>query len=167
MATTRPVFLHHMAWLAVLAATASAICPNGFVRHDDSCYKVFLIPTTWPEAIIFCEAFGAKLAEISTPSQQQFLESYLAPFKSSINTLDVWIGGSDLVVEGKFTWSQSGDPVTYTHWVPGEPSSVEDEDCLALFTYHNFMWNDAPCETNQMFLCQIPGSGSAGSGIIG
>ncbi|XP_046565167.1 perlucin-like [Haliotis rubra] len=167
MAAARQAFIYRMAWYAVLAATASATCPNGFVRHDDSCYKVFLIPTTWPEAMIFCDSFGAKLAEISTPSQQQFLESYLTPFKSSINTLDVWIGGSDLVVEGRFMWSRSGDPITYSNWVPGEPSSAGYEDCLALFTSKNFMWNDAPCETNQMFLCEIPGSGNAGSGIFG
>ncbi|XP_046357376.1 echinoidin-like [Haliotis rufescens] len=167
MAATRLSLLYRMTWCAVLVATASALCPNGFVRHDDSCYKVFLIPTTWPEAIIFCEAFGAKLAEISTASEQQFLESYLAPLKSSVNTMDVWIGGSDLIVEGNFMWSWSGDPIVYSHWVPGEPNSLGDEDCMALFTSRNFMWNDAPCETNQMFLCEIPGSAYQGSAIIG
>ncbi|XP_045204983.2 C-type lectin domain family 10 member A-like [Mercenaria mercenaria] len=49
-------------------------CPNGYVRHDDSCYVLAHATVTWPDALVYCEAYGGHLAYIESEREQHFLE---------------------------------------------------------------------------------------------
>lgn len=91
-------------------------------------------------------AAGGNLVTINDASEQNWL---LTTFGSTEN---LYIGLTDSTVygaiEGEFRWV-SGQPVTYTNWVPGEPNNggVEQlEGFVHLYNLFNGKWNDT---TNQ------------------
>lgn len=66
-----------------------------------------------------------------------------------------WIGGSDLMAEGKWMWMTSHTPVHYSHWAHGEPSNESGgEHCMSLLFYTNYHWNDERCTTVLPFICE-------------
>lgn len=67
---------------------------------------------------------------------------------------DAWIGYSDQLVEGTWTWS-SGGSATYTSWAAGEPNdSGGIEDCAHM--YLGGLWNDASCTDGRPYVCYVP-----------
>lgn len=84
------------------------------------------------------------------------LQGYLATITSDAentfaatvaNGALAWLGGSDDVVEGTWTWRngpEAGQTFTYTNWNPGEPNNAGNED----YVHMNFQrfggWNDVP-----------------------
>lgn len=72
-----------------------------------------------------------------------------------------WVGGTDMMEEGKWAWFPGNEPVTYTDWLPTEPdnklhSSLEKEHCMALSpSSHNFyQWSDEICSELLNFICE-------------
>jgi hypothetical protein len=67
----------------------------------------------WPEAEAQAVAVGGHLVTINDQAEESWLEAtFTAP--------NLWIGFTDSAVEGTWVWS-SGEPVTYTNWIPGQP----------------------------------------------
>jgi hypothetical protein len=57
-----------------------------------------------------------------------------------------WLGGSDDVAEGTWTWRngpEAGQAFTYTNWEPGEPNNSGNEDYLQINWWLPGGWNDA------------------------
>jgi hypothetical protein len=73
----------------------------------------------------------------------------------------MWLGGSDLKVEGTFVWEHSGNPVTYTHWGGNAPDNNGDnEDCIHMrCSLANGEWNDGICTWTayppQSAMCEV------------
>lgn len=66
-----------------------------------------------------------------------------------------WIGGNDLISEGKWMWMTSHTPLHYTNWAHGEPSNeFGGEHCMSLLFYTNYHWNDERCKTVHPFICE-------------
>lgn len=72
-----------------------------------------------------------------------------------------WVGGTDMIEEGKWAWFPGNEPVTYTDWLPTEPdnklhSSLEKEHCMTLSpSSHNFyQWSDEICSKLLNFICE-------------
>lgn len=69
-----------------------------------------------------------------------------------------WIGLTDEVQEGIFQWV-TGEPVTFTRWIPGEPNNAGEED----YTFYqrsssldgDFGWNDFRNSAN-VFSADLP-----------
>ncbi|XP_060569233.1 perlucin-like [Ruditapes philippinarum] len=130
-------------------------CPNGYTRHDNSCYVITDRKATWTDAYVFCEAFGGHLAYIESEGEQHFITIFLnttANAGRDHTTNYYWIGGTDAVTEGEWLWVPAVKPVKYTKWNPGDPSSFV-QDCIAL--YWNGVWDDGTCEEKHYFICEI------------
>ncbi|KAL4230752.1 Collectin sub- member 10 (C-type lectin) [Mactra antiquata] len=134
-------------------------CPNGFVRHDDSCYIVAHDIADWPTALQYCEAYGAHLAFIESEREQTFVANHVKSILSS-TTSDryFWIGGTDAVSEGEWVWALIVQPVIeYTNWSPGNPNDAnggKHQDCMAMYGATG-QWDDGWCETEHNFICEI------------
>ncbi|XP_048727620.2 perlucin-like isoform X2 [Ostrea edulis] len=127
-------------------------CPSGWKHRGNSCYAFFLdVPDGWTEAMLYCRALNAKLVEIETEMENEFLRIYLMDHGY---TKYFWIGLTDALVEGRWVWETTQTTPTYTNWGPGEPNDSEHhEDCVHMYP-SSFHWNDAPCNNKYSFICE-------------
>ncbi|XP_052103509.1 perlucin-like [Mytilus californianus] len=160
-----------LAILGLFIGNGVCDCPNGYMRHDDSCYKLYAsTKATWAEAFMYCQVFGSDLAVIETAREQNFIEGFLRrEFKKGMSD-GVWIGGTDALVEGEWQWIKTGVSINqqeYRHWWPGEPNSsgALGEDCMDLLHHESYNWNDQRCDVHANFLCERPAV--TGQQIIG
>ncbi|KAK3105633.1 hypothetical protein FSP39_002335 [Pinctada imbricata] len=75
-----------------------------------------------------------------------------------------WVGGTDFETEGDWMWFPARSPLTYTHWLPGEPNNqvhegFDREHCMSLFPNQaddgKYMWNDEICHKQLHFVCEM------------
>lgn len=105
----------------------------------------------WDAALAHCQGFAGHLVTISDATEDAFVFDGANQFSHE----KYWIGLNDIAVEGKFVW-QNGEPVTYTHWEPGEPNNAGNEDCAqGNRFYPKTTWNDESCQQAFRFVCEI------------
>lgn len=78
-------------------------------------------PMTWAAAEALGVQQGGHLVTIRNAQENAWLIS-------TFGFSNQWIGFNDFATEGSFVWS-SGELVTYTNWLPGEPNNQGGEDC--------------------------------------
>jgi hypothetical protein len=101
---------------------------------------------SWSDANADCLAKGLQLASVRSTAENELLLTAAAGNK-------VWIGGTDAASEGKWKWSSTGTPLSYTNWYSGEPNDWEgNEDCTEF--YSNGKWNDGNCAKRTKFVCE-------------
>ncbi len=66
-------------------------------------------------------AQGAHLVTINNADEQNWIFNTFYSAGCSAQNIGYWIGFTDSRQEGNWEWI-SGEPVTYTHWYPGEPN---------------------------------------------
>ncbi|XP_062612325.1 perlucin-like protein [Saccostrea cucullata] len=134
---------------------ASARCPNHWIRYSNNCYLfVTRYPMEWIDAMTFCKAYGAKLAEIKSSSVNYFLKHEARRLTRGSGRY--WLGAIDIFSEGVWKWTSSNTRVYYSNWGRGEPNNVgsKGEHCAQLFSSHKFAWNDGRCHERHNFICQ-------------
>lgn len=79
---------------------------------------------------------GAHLVTINSEEEQVWLNNTFG-----MSNWHAWIGFTDELEEGNWVWI-SGEPVTYTNWLPGEPNNAYEcgEDYAHLGS--GGQWND-------------------------
>ena len=98
---------------------------------------------------------GGYLAAINDAAEQVWVQSTFGPTVSFGVT--AWIGFSDEASEGDFIWD-SGEPVLYTHWEPGQPDNgggTEEQDWTAILLPTGGWW-DGPVWWGQPALVERP-----------
>ena len=81
-------------------------------------------PMTWVEAEVYAHTVGGNLVTINDQAEQDWLATTFTDGK-------LLIGYTDQSGEELWYWS-SGEPATYTDWVPGEPNNCggDGTECL-------------------------------------
>uniref|UniRef100_A0A665X3U3 C-type lectin domain-containing protein n=1 Tax=Echeneis naucrates TaxID=173247 RepID=A0A665X3U3_ECHNA len=131
-------------------------CPAGWKKFSHFCLLLSNETGSWDEGRKDCRARGADLVVIDSPEKQGFLISM-----STTETI-AWIGLTDRVEEGNWTWI-NGAPLSEGYWKRSQPdnggqprSKTMQEDCAHLtvgLTITN-NWNDLPCEWIQKWICE-------------
>uniref|UniRef100_A0A672TT45 Mannose receptor C-type 1 n=1 Tax=Strigops habroptila TaxID=2489341 RepID=A0A672TT45_STRHB len=105
-------------------------CPEEWLPYGDHCFMVHRDPREWKEALLSCNESNGNLASIHNPEEHGFILSQLG-YSKAVDEL--WIGLNDLNTQMYFEWSD-GTPVTYTKWLPGEPTHAINgqEDCVIM-----------------------------------
>ncbi len=104
---------------------------------------------TWHEAKAHCESLGGYLATITSQAENDFVYGNIG-----IDGKDIWLGGTDEVVEGTWEWI-TGEAWDYTNWAPGEPNNVGGvEHYLSFFYAYSSQWNDLRDHVNASFICE-------------
>lgn len=65
----------------------------------------------------------------------------------------LWIGLSDLEVEGQYKLENSNLNVTFNNWLPGQPNGSNQENCVDML--QDGIWNDRYCKRNNAFVSEM------------
>ncbi|NXG70851.1 MRC1 protein, partial [Baryphthengus martii] len=125
-------------------------CPEGWLPYGDHCFMVHRELRAWREALISCNESNGNLASIHNPEEHDFILSQLG-YKAAD---ELWIGLNDLNTQMYFEWSD-GTPVTYTKWMPGEPTHAINgqEDCVIIAGEDGY-WADTACDRKLGYICK-------------
>ncbi|XP_071789139.1 uncharacterized protein [Asterias amurensis] len=134
--------------------TGDSCSQKGYYRHNGVCYKVYDQMDqrkNFVDAQAQCEKDTGNLATVTDGFVEAFMETLLFYY----NIRDAWIG---LMQDstGKFLWV-NGDPLVYTNWDEGEPSSNQGEGCVRISDGQK--WDNVGCAATHNFICQIGGGG--------
>ncbi|XP_062568464.1 perlucin-like isoform X2 [Saccostrea cucullata] len=145
-------------WITLVTAQPPS-CPHGWILRGSSCY-LFVNDDSedWMVAMSFCNTLQAKLVEIESVAEDEFIRMHLIDNKL---TGSYWIGLSDIQAEGEWVWTTSQKTPTYSNWYPGQPdNAVHREDCANIYAHFGLHWNDSVCNSPQHFICEKDSSGS-------
>uniref|UniRef100_F6TGD6 C-type mannose receptor 2 n=1 Tax=Ciona intestinalis TaxID=7719 RepID=F6TGD6_CIOIN len=122
-------------------------------QFGEYCYQFnFQSSQTWVQARDACRQQNADLLSITSPKEQ----AWIAAGRINVVTTVMWLGMSDITVEGNWAWSD-GYPLVYLNWRAGQPNSYGgNEDCGAIIT-RNGLWGDTPCSRHLSFICKKRG----------
>lgn len=126
---------------ACTQGTGAALAPGG------SCLVSLPTAVTYANAKTACAASGWHLAYIKDAALDTFAENF-------VGTVDTWIGGNDIALEGAFKWDD-GTAFIFTNWNPttSEPNNgnnVYQEDCVIIAGARaGKLWDDRPCDASE------------------
>jgi len=144
-------------------AAVPAICgPARSLGPDGHCYATLAELSPWPEARRNCQALGAgwDLASLRSAAENQFA--------TELAGADVWIGASDLGMDGTWVWVDDGSvfwqgdalgaPVAgaFANWNSTEPNGRGGSGCARLVAALAGSWADLECEMQRGALCEGP-----------
>ncbi|XP_070564554.1 cubilin-like [Ptychodera flava] len=133
--------------------TYTAICPQGYEYHivegEERCYKFVADPKPWYGGREDCLAtLHGELVIIDSQEELEFVSG-------KMNSVEYWIGYTDLSVEGRWRWLNCRDSSEWDlgNWAPGQPTNGTDEDCA--ITNSNNKWEDRDCNNPLPYVCKI------------
>uniref|UniRef100_A0A914QPP3 C-type lectin domain-containing protein n=1 Tax=Panagrolaimus davidi TaxID=227884 RepID=A0A914QPP3_9BILA len=85
-------------------------------------------------------------------TDSQMLEKTMNFFNGT-NVNDFWIGLTNLISDGKWTWMDS-TKVDYTDWTSGGPQNDVNGNCSALSLTQK-RWNATDCFQNKPYVCKV------------
>ncbi|XP_047481205.1 C-type mannose receptor 2-like [Penaeus chinensis] len=141
----------------------SSQCDTGYVELNSNCFYFHQeTRMPWQDARGFCQELGGgDLAIIDQPNTLREIYKYLVKYDLHD---PFWIGGSDIMAEGNWTWIDNSDiaygtPFWALHnglfgW-SHEPSGGNEENCLALDGERKFYFNDHNCNDVLHPICMM------------
>jgi len=117
-------------------------------------YELVEAPLTWEDAKTAAEArtyqgVSGHLATMTSLEESNFVTAYLNDLSIVDVVWQAWVGGyQDHSVQdyaepsGGWRWI-TGEPWSFSNWVPGEPNDQDGEDFLTVSLDHNCQWNDS------------------------
>jgi len=127
------------------STSSPSACESGFTQSGGKCYKYFPGPVNYLGALLGCCSMGAVLASVNSQADQDIVFSLAG-------STGAWLGLSDFLDEGKFSWTDGSD-VSFTNWRPGQPNNNNiNQHCLWLRT--DSFWDDVTCKRQEAYVCQ-------------
>lgn len=76
-------------------------------------------------------------------------------FVASLSALSLWIGASDVAVDGSFVWSD-GSAIVFSNWGGAQPDAFPGPDCVEKRQEPGEPWYDQPCGNARLYVCEEP-----------
>eukprot|EP00105_Crassostrea_gigas_P045148 XP_019929296.1 PREDICTED: C-type lectin domain family 4 member E [Crassostrea gigas] len=144
-------------------ATVLARCPADWNHYNDRCFFLSRDNETFADALKLCEVIGKQYGRVATLAtvDDAGTQKHLANLVAQTNSLEFYIGANDIVHEGTWVWSSSGQTITYNHWGPTQPNNRGGAENCAAITYdapYGFLWHwvDEPCTFESTYICEMP-----------
>jgi len=117
------------------------------VNWNGSTYHL-LEKSNWYDAQARAESLGGDLVTISSKEENDFIYGLWGEFgTASVTATYLWTGLNDEAQEGSFVWV-SGEAVTYTNFMNGEPNDAGGREDHVYMWYRGGdtagTWNDFP-----------------------
>lgn len=123
-------------------------CPGGVLEAStQTCYFVASTPLGWLDARQLCLSTGRALVKIDSAAEDGFV--------ADLSPASLWIGASDLAVDGAFVWSD-GSPIVYSNWGGAQPDAFPGPDCVEKRQEPGEPWYDQPCSNARLYVCEQP-----------
>ena len=96
-----------------------------------------------------CVQQGGELASFDSLQQVNLALGVVLKYGRDRATIGASVAGQG----AQWTW-QGVEPMTYTHWAPGQPDDPNNEQCAEMWTTGR--WNDVPCwEGPRAYVCEV------------
>ncbi|XP_025089331.1 alpha-N-acetylgalactosamine-specific lectin-like [Pomacea canaliculata] len=148
--------------LTCVATVTLGGCPveRGYVLCDNRCLKLYTIKQDYQTAKTRCEADGAHLFFFKSRDQDVPALQYLLDTRGEVLqgiAQGLWVGATDIEVEGQFVWSDNSCVPTNTGlWAHTQPDNyLNNEDCVVVGISSGIMLNDLPCSSRNGYVCQV------------
>jgi hypothetical protein len=111
--------------------------PEGWQHNPATGHDYLYVddPMSWAEAEAYAVSLGGHLVTINDAAENDWLVATLGT--------EYWIGFNDIAAESEWVWV-SGEPVTFTNWLAGEPNDYMGEDLAMIWNKPPIGWNDVP-----------------------
>ncbi|XP_047479502.1 ladderlectin-like isoform X2 [Penaeus chinensis] len=135
-------------------------CTGGFRLVAGKCMLLLLNERkTWADSRLHCQQIGADLATFHDAGTFGAILDYVKEISGPDKGVNVWVGGSDAVVEDVWTWLTGefmprGSPFwgTRNNYTP-EPSGGTNENCSILYKTDFYYLHDITCSHAGSPLC--------------
>jgi hypothetical protein len=120
---------------------------------DSKCELDCTAQVAWQDAETACEAWGGRLAEIDSATENDCTTQFL--------TSDGWIGLHQAPMQATpdagWSWT-NGAPLSFLNWAPGQPDDADtiendQEDCGEA-PGRGAMWHDRNCGSTYSYICE-------------
>uniref|UniRef100_UPI0011774F71 DNRLRE domain-containing protein n=1 Tax=Calothrix rhizosoleniae TaxID=888997 RepID=UPI0011774F71 len=142
--------------------SVTPVIPEGYTyyTYGQSTY-VLSSATTWEAAQTEAQSLGGNLVTINDAAEEDWLKQTFGTSE------ELWIGLTDKDTEGTFTWA-SGEAVTYTNWVPGEPNSHSTSSDYVRMNFDNSDsgWGDLSENYQRLGIIEIDWSVAGGNDVL-
>lgn len=136
-------------------------CGDWTIAYNDvKCLKVFDQMETYSEAEKLCQMTdpSAKLLNIQTESEQEFIEKHLLAELGLFNP--VWLGGQ--WSDTSYEFEVNSQKLTFRNWAEGSPNRVDERKCIQLLAEHHTTevdgnrgrWVNVRCQAKGSVVCQ-------------
>ncbi|MBL9118435.1 MAG: hypothetical protein JNL80_00805 [Phycisphaerae bacterium] len=153
-------------WDGICVGLASSQCAPSFITDPvtnpaNGRHYRLASPGSFLESSSFLSASGLGWTAIQNASENTWLSWNMSANVPGFAPIPVRIGLNDMAREGKYLW-ESGEPVSFLSWAPGEPNNLGNEDSTELFGA-NGLWKDVP-DASPMFAVGESGFAICGQG---
>ncbi|HJN74097.1 MAG TPA: MopE-related protein [Myxococcota bacterium] len=121
--------------------------------NDDGDPYLFCIDLSWEwfAAQKGCASVGYHLVTIDDGDENDWVTDVLETKRQD----DWWSGYNDRDKEDHWVW-EDGSSSTYTNWADDQPNDWGlGQDCMELFSSWTDTWNDADCDSDKRFICEL------------
>ncbi|XP_018016798.1 C-type lectin domain family 4 member E-like, partial [Hyalella azteca] len=138
----------------------NGLCAHPFILVGTQCVHVILTEHNWSDARTQCGLVGGDLIILDDYYKFRKLFFYLQQFIKDWNLRILWIGGSDLAVQGQWRWIDGskmamGLPYWGTSAVGHlEPDNPGVENCLELSSVWRYRFSNTLCFNTRRVICE-------------
>ncbi|XP_060584548.1 perlucin-like protein [Ruditapes philippinarum] len=97
-----------------------------------------------------CNELGARLIEIETPSENEYIKNILL----SYNHEAFWIGLRLPTVGSTWQLASSGEDALYIPWDESQPNQVREPNCAVFWHTFDYRLGDESCEEIYHPICE-------------
>ncbi|KAH3856595.1 hypothetical protein DPMN_099187 [Dreissena polymorpha] len=144
----------------ILIANCGAVCPDGFCRHSDGCYRTVGLNVTWIDARSYCEVLGGHLLSPVSQSMAAAAEGALRRMKGTIFPGKFWLDITDLL--NPKDWKRMSDKkaLNFTNWDTTSGTGTfknGTRNCVYMSESLAYKWVAVSCEEKMNFFCYHAG----------
>ncbi|MBS0203574.1 MAG: protein kinase [Planctomycetes bacterium] len=134
--------------------------PADAVTFQAKRFKLFTESVSWHDAKLKCREMGGQLAEVRSAAENEFLMN----LAQSGDVDGVWLGATDELREGRWTWND-GSEVTYKNWsrLGKQPNnggrSGNEHYLFMMIVRETGKWGDLPAvpvDWHAGYVCEWP-----------